>query len=227
MKKILLSWIIISFNIFSYQPTEKLESIFNNVFNHNGFHGTESISGPGSSLEQTAYIRAEIPKLIRQYNIKSIFDAPCGDWNWISKVSLPIDNYIGADIVKILVEKNNNLYAKENYIFLHMNVVVDELPKVDLILCRDLLVHFSYNNIQKFFQNIKKSGSTYILMTHFLNEKNIDIRGDMDWRPLDFQNQPFNFPSPLEIIIEANAPEGWKHKTLSLWKVEDIPDFSY
>jgi hypothetical protein len=35
--------------------------------------------GPGSSLEQTAVIRDQLPKLIAEPGINSVLDIPCGD----------------------------------------------------------------------------------------------------------------------------------------------------
>jgi 2-polyprenyl-3-methyl-5-hydroxy-6-metoxy-1,4-benzoquinol methylase len=127
--------------------------IFKRIYEKNVWKSKESISGPGSTLKQTEKIRKKIPLLIKSKKIKSILDIPCGDFNWMNEIK--IDklnvNYIGADVVEELVKKNKQKYKKDNINFLKLNLTKDELPKVDLILCRDCLIHFSYKNI--FFSN--------------------------------------------------------------------------
>src|SRR5262249_32666360 len=46
----------------------------------------ESFSGPGSTLEYTQVLRRELPKLFEQFAIRSVFDAPCGDFKWMKHV---------------------------------------------------------------------------------------------------------------------------------------------
>ncbi|HEV8722667.1 MAG TPA: hypothetical protein VGW77_18770 [Candidatus Binatia bacterium] len=60
------------------------------------------MSGPGSSLFQTATVRAALPGVIQQFGVKSMLDIPCGDFNWMKEVTLDVDRYIGGDIIKQL-----------------------------------------------------------------------------------------------------------------------------
>src|SRR6266446_2969208 len=71
----------------------------------------ESRSGGGSNLYATAKIRKAIPVLIDKYRIRSILDIPCGDFFWFKEMSLPIERYIGGDIVQPLIEEISAKYA--------------------------------------------------------------------------------------------------------------------
>jgi hypothetical protein len=121
-----------------------METIFNNIYKNNAWNSKESVSGSGSTLNQTKKIRKVLPKLIQDFKINSILDIPCGDFNWMKEISLNI-KYIGADIVDTLTQ-NNKKYENNLTHFLTLDATLDRLPKTDLIICRDCLVHFSFKD---------------------------------------------------------------------------------
>lgn len=202
------------------------EKIFTAYFKKNFWKDQTSVSGAGSSLKSTEPIRSSLPQLIKEYSITSILDAPCGDFNWLKMVDLENCFYIGIDIVKPLIKKNKSLYARNNRVFKHMNVINDPLPKVDLILCRDLFIHLDYASIFKALKNFKSSGSTYLLVTmHPYTQENKDIKMGL-WHGLNFEIPPFNFPKPLLLLEDK---EGYDYhdqtttKFLALWLLKDLP----
>jgi hypothetical protein len=101
----------------------------------------ESLSGTGSSLVQTQVARARLDGLLGRIGAASILDAPCGDHHWMSHVGLAA-SYVGVDIVPELIERNRRQYPGRK--FLLADIVSDDLPPADLILCRDALVHYSF-----------------------------------------------------------------------------------
>lgn len=175
-----------------------------NLFNKRGAEkNSESKSGPGSSLSQTQELINQLPSLIDKYSIQSILDVPCGDLNWMSKVELKNVSYIGADIVKELVELNKSKYTKDNVRFCQLNIINDNLPKVDLVICRDLFVHLSNSQVFKSVENIKKSGAKYLLTTSFrekINDVSFEVLGH--WRPLNLEKTPFYFNNSIDSIFE-------------------------
>jgi len=197
---------------------------FSNIYKRNIWGSKESVSGMGSIFAQTKVIRNKLPLILDSLNIKSILDIPCGDFNWMSKTNLKIENYIGGDIVSNLIRKNKEKYEKNGTIFQIMDITKNKLPKVDLILCRDCLVHFSYYDIFSALKNIKLSNSTFLLTTTFINRnKNRNIFSG-GWRPLNLRLPPFNFPKPIKIIIEKciEANGKFADKSLALWRIKDI-----
>ena len=202
-----------------------MEQIFSVHYHNNSWGSNESVSGTGSTYAQTAHIRDYIIFLIQKYNIQSVFDVPCGDFNWFKHIVQHIPKYIGGDIVPTLIENNNQKYGDKT--FIKFNIISDAIPEdIDLIFCRDLLVHFSYDDIIKALKNIKNSNVKYLLTTTFMNRPFRDITTG-DWRHVSFFNAPFNFPKPLSIINE-NCTEDYPvniDKSLALWLVADIPNF--
>jgi hypothetical protein len=208
-------------NFLLYAQNEKIvtdvEQVFTNVYDNNWWWTGETHSGCGSNLYQTQLIRQEIPRIIKKYDIQSILDIPCGDFHWMQYVDLGIP-YFGADIVKELVISNQEKYGNEQRHFMHLDVISDDLPQADLILCRDCLVHLSLAQIWQALQNIKKSGAKYLLATSYSQTGvNIDISAG-SWRKLNLMVAPFNFSNPILVYNEGYEGD----KCLVMWKIEDL-----
>ena len=96
-----------------------------------------------------------------------------------------------------------------------------------MILCRDCLVHLSYDDIFRALRNIKASGSTYLLATTFVSRvTNFDCKTG-SWRVLNLEKPPFLFPSPLRLVTENCTENGgiYADKSLALWRLNDIANF--
>ena len=203
------------------------KDIFTDYYKNNSWSGKESVSGPGSDYEQTKFLIPELDIMLKYLNIKSMLDIPCGDFNWMKRIDLSKISYHGADIVEPLIKNNNRKYQKENITFSVLDLVNDKLPMVDLVMVRDCLVHMPTEDVFKALDNIKNSGSKYLLTTNFLwnhQEDNQDISVGQ-WRRINLQKNPYNFKYPERIIIEGNIQSNDRDKTMSLWYIKDIPDF--
>ena len=139
-----------------------MKDAFSRIYQNRLWNGRVSASGPGSDLEETAAIRAELPKIVEVFGVTSILDAPCGDFNWMKELTLP--EYIGIDIVPEIITENIRKYGPR---FLMGDLRVAPLPKVDLILCRDCLAHLTLEDGQKIIENFRKSGSKFLLATTY------------------------------------------------------------
>ena len=198
---------------------------FIDIYHQNIFGGTESRSGNGSTLVQTAVIRDQIPLLFKELNIKSVLDAPCGDFNWMKEIMKQSPNiqYTGLDIVPDLVEANRKSYASDSVKFRVESIVTDNLPRADLIICRDCLVHMPIDHALKAVERFRKSGAKYLLCTTFTRrEKNNEefIRGL--WRALNMEKQPFDL-GPASKLINENCTEAGDFladKCLGLWDLQ-------
>lgn len=201
---------------------------FSDVYKRNVWNNQESRSGVGSTLEQTAIIRIEIPRLLRELNVKSVLDAPCGDFNWMKEISLGVARYIGVDIVEELIRTNKERYANGRRQFLCLDLIRDELPCADIILCRDCLVHLTFEQALDALRNFKKTGATYLLTTTFsarsVNERGRSKDNEFLWRPLNLVLPPFNFPKPIKLIKEGCIEDNnqFEDKCLGLWRMSDL-----
>jgi len=204
---------------------EKFPKIkFTNVYQKNLFQGNESRSGEGSNMIQTSIIRREIPLLLKELKIKFLIDAPCGDFFWMREVELPVERYLGVDIVKEIVENNQNKFGNKQIKFMDLNIIKDVIPMADMILCRDCLVHLSFKQGIKVIKNFKKSGSKYLLITTFVNRLSNNELGKGLWRTINIEKPPFNFPNPIKIINENCTEINVKYsdKSLGLFLLKDI-----
>lgn len=197
---------------------------FSHIYRNNLFGGNESISGPGSNLEQTQTIREAIYRIIETYAVRSMVDAPCGDFYWMSRVLLNVDTYIGIDIVPELIKVNQHKYQTSARTFMALDIVSDALPTADLIMCRDCFIHLSNKDIAAALRNMNRAGYRYLLTTTFPNtDANTDIASGQV-RLINLQLPPFSFPKPI-VIINENCTEGngrFADKSLALWKLTDI-----
>ena len=153
--------------------------------------------------------------------MRTILDAPCGDLHWLSRVDLPIQHYIGVDIVDELIEGNRRHHAQPRRSFLTADITKDALPVADLILCRDALIHFSYEDIFRVFRNFSRTGASYLLTTSFpATHANRNIFTGAGWRHLNLEIKPFCLPPPVSIIHDAYNRED---QIVGLWLMSDVP----
>jgi hypothetical protein len=200
--------------------------IFARIYARNTWAGKDSVSGPGSNAEQTKAVVAQLPRLLDNFQVHKVLDIPCGDFHWMRDVDLQRIDYTGADIVRELIEKNAERYESESIRFCSLDLIKDHLPPVDLILCRDCLVHLSFKDIWSALHNVLNSGSTYLLATTFTRRTENQNIVTGHWRRLNLQVAPFLFPPPLAILNEQCTEGGGENddKSLGLWRIADIAE---
>jgi SAM-dependent methyltransferase len=208
-----------------------MKDIFTKIYDNNYWRGSESVSGTGSSLEQTQHLRIELEKLISEFNINSILDIPCGDFHWMKNFAL-IENikYTGGDIVDQIISSNTENYKKDNVDFQVLDITQDQLPSCDLIIIRDCLVHFNFDKIEETFNNLKNQNYKYALITSFTQrESNPEIDQIGEWRPLNLQKPPFKLTEPLKVINEKCTENNgdYNDKSMCLWSKEDLNELIF
>lgn len=203
------------------------EEVFNQIFRDEHWkHQGESVSGAGSEMAATATIRKRLPDLFKKYQINTMLDIPCGDLHWMTDILDRTDvQYTGGDIVRDLIERNQKQYGRQGVNFKHLDLIDGPLPQVDLVLSRDVWIHFSFEHIQRSIRTLVDSGSTYLLAsTYPATDLNRDIHTGNS-RPIDLTKAPFNFPPPVESIQE-DSPDGvnkaTRSKQLALWRIADL-----
>lgn len=206
--------------------SSKVEEMFTKTFEYNLWGDPESKSGEGSSLSSTEKVRGELQKLLRVFDVHSIVDLGCGDFNWMQHLDFSNKKYIGFDVVESMISYNVEKYSSENISFERADLIHNKIGKYDLVILRDVLVHLTMEDIFYVLKNILESESEYLLTTSFTNDrKNIDLKSSAEqWRTLSLHRYPFNFPKPIRIINE-DCQEGnglYQDKSLVLWKISDL-----
>src|SRR5579862_3313707 len=126
----------------------ELKAIFEDIAAGNKWLNPESRSGDGSTLAYTRHLREQLAIFAETFEIRTLFDAPCGDFNWMKAVKFPDDLvYIGGDIVASLIEANRTKYARKSREFIEFDIVADKFPEADVWFCRDCLFHLSNQHI--------------------------------------------------------------------------------
>ena len=202
--------------------------------------GNETPNGPGSFIEATEDVRNHLPKIFKKYKIKSITDAPCGDFHWMKEVNLTKIKYHGYDLMPEYIEDNKEEFKTKNITFYERDIVERRvIRKADLIICRDFLMHIKFDKIKKVIKNFKKSKSKYLLATNFSNysehgdsfccsslaappnpPEDWDGEPECGWRPLNLLLEPFNFPEPIYEFVEEHPNCGGR--SMCMWKLDSI-----
>lgn len=210
-----------------------LPARFARMYETNLWDNSESRSGDGSSLASTAGLRASLPNLLRQLEVRRLLDVPCGDFHWMAHMDLAgagVVAYVGGDVVDAIVKANTARDSGPSRSFVRVDLTSGPLPAVagqpaDAVLCRDCLVHLSFANIARAMRVVRDSGARYLIATTFLEQSaNIDIV-DGNWRPLNLERAPFNLPSPVAVLVEGCEEEGgaFADKALAVWRAVDLP----
>jgi hypothetical protein len=86
-------------------------------------------------------VRQALQELVKSHAIRSMTDIPRGDFNLMQTLDLRLKD-VGADTVEELVLANQK-YGASDKMFVPLNLVADEHPRADAVLCRDCLFLFS------------------------------------------------------------------------------------
>lgn len=210
------------YRIYGRLRSQSRERVFLKIYQDNYWGDASSVSGPGSSLEDTAELRSVLPNLLTELGVKSLLDLPCGDLKWISQVPLGLEKYVGGDIVEPLIAENRRKYPDFGE-FLHLDLLTDELPAVDAIFCRDCLIHLSNRDVIKALANVARSKVRYLITTTFP-----DLTANRDtvtpyWRPLNLCLPPYNLPAPVRIVRDYSPMQpDHEQKHLGVWRIQDL-----
>jgi hypothetical protein len=203
-----------------------LGSVFDHIVAANRWGSGESRSGPGSTLSYTHNLRYELEKFVPAFGVKTLFDAPCGDFHWMKEVSFPDGlNYIGGDIVTSLVRSNNELHSNRWRRFLEFDITKDRFPKCDLWFCRDCLFHLPFDLIFRTLRTFCDSNIALIMMTNHLNTSgftNTDVPSG-EFRLLDFFSEPFNLSREVLYRV-ADYVHPFPQREMCVWSRSQIVD---
>ena len=197
------------------------KAAFTTIYRMNFWGSRESVSGNGSTLASTEVFRAEFAALLGALGIRSILDAPCGDFNWMRLVPLPPGTrYTGADIVDEIIAQCRARHAGPEREFVVLDLIRDDHPPADLWLCRDALIHLSNADIFRALDRFVRSGTQYCLITTQPDvARNRDIPTGL-MRPVNLLAPPFALPPPRRAL--ADRPAGEKPRLLGLWTREEV-----
>jgi hypothetical protein len=174
------------------------EKIFTDIIQQHRW--LDHICGTGSTMTNTENVRKYLPEVMAKLGCISLLDAPCGDYSWMSQVKWPEGfQYIGADIVAPMIDRLKTQWPDRD--FRHINIITDPLPKMDVMLCRDCLIHLPWADIRRVIQNVVDSGIGYLAATSYLHGEQNDISMG-GCHHINLRANPACFPDPLYAILD-------------------------
>ena len=215
------------------------KEVFSGIYDNFGFGSLESRSGPGSTLEETKFLREKLKDLVSKYNIKSVVDIPCGDFNWMKEIVFSFESYTGGDIVEQCIKTNSEEYGSKRIKFINFDLLNDSIPDSDLLIVRDIVGHFPLEDGKKIIDNILKSNCKYLLSTTWAKKTEqgwsncgpTDVHRENEgvdygrFYPVNLMSQPFNFPVAevfLEEDVHVDNFDNGNRKALALWDLDKV-----
>lgn len=191
-------------------------AIFTEIWRQHMWQG-ESRSGPGSGVARTAPLRAALEALLEREQPQLLYDAPCGDFLWMQHVKLPEGaRYLGADIVKPMIDDLQNRYATPTRSFRVTDIVIEPPPMCDVWLCRESLFHLTLTDAQAVITHWRASTIPMFLATTSPTVTDNQDIATGDWRPLNLECGPFNLGPPSEYLPDGAAAD--PHKCIGVWR---------
>lgn len=196
--------------------------IFETIYQENYWASDESRSGVGSESTFASAYRQRLACLLKQQGISSIFDAPCGDLNWIAPfISQTQIQYLGGDISPSVVQAAQ--FAHPTIQIQVFDITRNPFPPVDLWHCRDCLFHLPFEMIEQALANFARSSIPFALITTHhsrLFHQNLNVQPG-GFRLLDLEKPPISLPKPLALIRDYRPGRDFP-RYMCLWSREQI-----
>lgn len=196
-------------------------AVFDRIYRGNLWSSSESRSGIGSEQNYAAKYRQRLLALLRTMGAKRIFDAPCGDLNWILPIARQSEfEYLGGDVSAELVRDLEQRYP--DVVLRRFDICEDPFPEVDVWHCRDCLFHLSFADIHRALDNFVHSSIPFALITTHksLMHRNLDVSTG-GFRYLDLERRPLSLPSAQIYLRDFRIGRDFP-RYVGLWSRETI-----
>ena len=141
-----------------------------------------------------------LENLCENFGFDQIVDVGCGEVTWLDQSEVTFE-YLGIDIVDAIVEKNRKKYDSRKILFDCRDIIRENIPKCDLILCLNCFCFFSYYDILSALERLKENNSdAYVLLTTYPNMIQNNETATGIKRKINFQLYPFYFPDPIQLL---------------------------
>jgi len=202
------------------------EIIFTNVYNTDTW-GTnleflpagqevpsyKGASGYGSTMR---VLSAEYIPFLQNFiisnNIKSVADLGCGDFIAGENTYNSIKNieYTGYDVYKDMIDYLNTRYKATRFKFKHLDILqdVEQIHDADLYILKDVLQHWTWDEINRFLASLVKKNFKYILLSNACDIESFpvsDISKTGKFRPISATQPGLKAFNPI-ILFKWGEP---------------------
>lgn len=176
-----------------------LADTFDRIYRGNKWNGVESRSGPGSGTAATHHLVSVLPKLCEMLNVRSVLNVGCGDDFWMPE--LPDAIYYGVDVSRIALARARKTHPERSYA-----PAYSKWPEVDLVICRDVIQHLSFETAVPLLDRISRHGRWLLLSTYMRVENGDTFDGG--YTEPNLMRLPYNLGPPMLMIFD-----GWDYET--------------
>ena len=147
-------------------------------------------SGPGSSLLVNKKYISFLESFLKNNNIKNVIDYGCGDWQFSQYINWNGVDYLGLDIVDSVIDSNKNKFP--NYSFVCDIDIFNYLDGKELIIIKDVLMHWPDDEIEKFLDKLIKYNIWILLVNSAKNQPTKRKLKIGHYVPLEYDKFPLN-----------------------------------
>lgn len=153
----------------------------------------------------------------------TVIDLGCGDFNVGNRLTDLATTYIACDVVGALIERNRQLFVKNNLTFLRLDAIVDLLPQGDVVIVKQVFQHLRNDQIMAILRKMKPF-NVWIVCEHLPATQdftpNIDKRAGPDNRlgrnsGIVVTAPPFNVTPRREITLCETPSDGGIIRTVA------------
>ena len=194
----------------------KDKSKFDFIYKKKIWLNNNSISG--FNYKQNIQYVNFLNKFIKKNEIKNIIDLGCGDYELFNNIKLDKISYLGVDVVKEIIKKNNDNYSTKKIKFIIEDIINFTTPMADLYFSRFVIQHFNNAQIIDFFKNKKRCKFFILTIINPVDYKyvNKDIKSGW-WTRIDYSSyldlskKPF-FVKNIKMIFQQKIKEVHREK---------------
>ena len=166
----------------------------------------------------TQNIVERLPTLLDKLGTEVLVDVGCGDFTWMQRVRLDLA-YVGVDVVPEVISRNRAEFSGPGRTFHLLDATREALPAGDTVLCREVLFHLSFGDIQRLLAGAFSVPRRYLVATtDRITMVNANIRSG-DYRVLDLERRPFRL-GPPSFELDDGALIGGRR--LGVWPAERV-----
>lgn len=192
----------------SLSAESETEKIFTEVYESWPWY-EHGFSISGSNIEITQEYVDFIQEFMHEKNIRTVVDIGCGDWSFSRYLDWSGIEYLGIDIVKMVIDRNEKLFAGDSIHFIHGDAKEIDLPQADLMVCKDVFQHLSNEDILSLLKQTHKF--KHCLITNFVDRRTLSSSNPNiktgHFHYIDLSKAPFNLTGEKVLNFTAIYPK--------------------
>jgi hypothetical protein len=142
---------------------------FTGIYNENKW---EFGNGSGSTIENTLEYNSFIKNFIIKYQITTVTDLGCGDWQSSHLIynNIPLVDYLGVDAVENVINHNKTNYPFFDFSMAELSTELEQIRDSELYIIKDVLQHLPTNVIYTILDKLILKDYKYILIINYANQ---------------------------------------------------------